>query len=684
LTLGNFFCKFIILFLWSGKLPDSLRSETIRALAGADLVREQLLSVLALGPTPFNQRVYAIKCRIKSEERLIEKVLNRRRKGKPRYSAFDATDIIGLRILVLFSEDLPVAVSEFIRLVQLCQGPNISLFAGASLADCLKEAIIYSSSTQTKAYELVYDSLRALNLPPDKQGQDRVRMIKSSLSEPYSSIHLVLIANSFHAHTAKKIPIEVQIRTAFEDLWAEIDHPRSYKGPDFSEYHEEDSATQKIAKNIPTRLENLKGHLERCSLDADLIKIDFDALTNFTQPKVQHSYRHTDLPVCSAKAPAEIRSQAKAIEGQISTFHKENFGWSGPHSDLSYEMYSAFSVSASRDLGRLRSEYEILDPEGCKRDREFAYYAAIELGSLQYWCARLIRGSQSHDAAKVLEHGNTALENFYSAQGMSGKHFDCLINYKLGLTLMLMGHNDIAIDKLRRATAEIDEDPDLDAQSPFRCVIPRQLGYALWLRSDQLRKFEGSSQSTSMSREVELLIREAAETTVTTLKRLASSPDSPLNRDNREKKIYCNNSLYFYQELCELRSEQFKDLSGETQEDLIEAYNYLSKSDNPTTSNLDTLVKASSFLNRYDDEVKFLAQLVAAMKMGGGKGLTAQQLARIDETILSSTKRTRQLSKDTGRRQSQKKSRTSTKGGRKDPGKSPKGSGKGQSNPGKR
>jgi ppGpp synthetase/RelA/SpoT-type nucleotidyltranferase len=664
-------------------LADSLRSETIRALAGADLVREQLLSVLALGPAPFNQRVYAIKCRIKSEERLVEKVLNRRKKGKPRYSAFDATDIVGLRILVLFSEELPVAVSEFIRLVQLCQGPNISLFAGAALADCLKEAIIYSSSAQTKAYELVYDSLKALNLPPDKQGHDRVRMIKSG-SSSYSSIHLVLIANSFHAHAAKKIPIEVQIRTAFEDVWAEIDHPRSYKGPNFSEYLEEDSATQKIAKNIPTRLDNLKGHLERCSLDADLIKIDFDALTNFTQPKVQHSYRHTDLPVCSAKAPAEIRNRAKAIEGQISTFHRDNFGWSGPHSDLSYEKYSAFSASASRDIDRLRAEYETLDSEGYKRDREFAYYAAIELGSLQYWCARLIRGSQSHDAQKVLEHGNAALENFYSAQGKSGKHFDCLINYKLGLTLMLTGHNDIAIEKLRRAMAEIEEDPDLDIQSPFRCIIPRQLGYALWLRSDQLRKFEGSSQSTLMSREVELLIREAADTTVTTLKRLASSPDSPLNRDSREKKIYCNNSLYFFQELCELRSEQFKDLSGETQEDLIEAYDYLSKSDNPTISNLDTLVKASWFLNRHQDEVRFLNQLISTLKAGGGKGLTAQQLARIDETISLSTKRIRQSSEKTRRSQSPKKPRKATEGGRKDPKKSPKGSKNGPKGVGKR
>jgi hypothetical protein len=59
---------------------DSLDTEVMQALSGADSVREQLLNALAMGPQSFfrSKHIYAIKCRIKSADSLKKKVLDRR------------------------------------------------------------------------------------------------------------------------------------------------------------------------------------------------------------------------------------------------------------------------------------------------------------------------------------------------------------------------------------------------------------------------------------------------------------------------------------------------------------------------------------------------------------------------------------------------------------------------------
>mgnify|MGYP000719426373 CR=1 FL=1 len=45
----------------------------------------------------------------------------------------------------------------------------------------------------------------------------------------YSSAHLLFFANSYNLGSVIQVPLEIQVRTAIEDIWSEINHKRVYK-----------------------------------------------------------------------------------------------------------------------------------------------------------------------------------------------------------------------------------------------------------------------------------------------------------------------------------------------------------------------------------------------------------------------------------------------------------------------
>src|SRR5258707_112961 len=116
----------------------------LTALSGADYVRDKLLSTLTMGAFDFSRRLYAIKCRVKSKSKLVEKV-RKRREEKPHYQASHVTDIVGLRMICLFSMDLPKTVSDFLDYISFMQDPRLGLFRGDKLVDAIAEAIVYAS-----------------------------------------------------------------------------------------------------------------------------------------------------------------------------------------------------------------------------------------------------------------------------------------------------------------------------------------------------------------------------------------------------------------------------------------------------------------------------------------------------------------------------------------------------------
>lgn len=166
---------------------------------------------------------YAYKLRTKSESKLLEK-RDRKRREKPSYSLADITDVVGLRLVALFKGDMADLFESTLRAMLHTNGvsPN-PLRKGIP-----EEVVIYKGHA---AFDDLVPRIKELtsNLCPD------LMVLERNSREGYSSIHLVTrlemstsTASVCPTGRNYRIPLEIQIRTVFEDAWGEIDHKYGY------------------------------------------------------------------------------------------------------------------------------------------------------------------------------------------------------------------------------------------------------------------------------------------------------------------------------------------------------------------------------------------------------------------------------------------------------------------------
>lgn len=204
---------------------------------------------------------YAYKSRIKSLDGLIEKV-SRKQIQKPSYNIDDITDVIGIRFVVLFKKDIVVLIEKLVNIILSDKRPN-----NPFLNSILIESIYYKGNTSiSNISEDISNLFRTIpfNNFSEKNSQ-----------EGYSSVHIVLklaIENS-PALTGYRFPIEIQIRTVFEDAWGEIDHKYGYmkrRSDDPSSSH----------PTLNAHLETLKKFVDACVDYADLIVAESEIQIN--------------------------------------------------------------------------------------------------------------------------------------------------------------------------------------------------------------------------------------------------------------------------------------------------------------------------------------------------------------------------------------------------------------------
>ncbi|MDQ6867166.1 MAG: RelA/SpoT domain-containing protein [Pseudomonadota bacterium] len=272
---------------------------------------ETLKGIVLLGG--IDKIAYMHKVRIKDVESIKNKLIDRRRK-KPEYQINDIKDLIGLRFLTLFKDDLPNLVSKTLSVVadnlQSIRPNNQMFFSGNELVQCIEEAIIYYPNRETDiSYNLVVDQFKNAGFRIDEPtGESEPPLPKKGVVQiqrkviEYSSIHLILrVSGKFAAippEFADKggIPIECQIRTAIEDIWAEIDHKTIYKGfsdqgvsleHDNGEKHAKTTFAS-AARQLST---NLKRHLDACSDTADNIKYFVRTISKSQGPNVNQQLK---------------------------------------------------------------------------------------------------------------------------------------------------------------------------------------------------------------------------------------------------------------------------------------------------------------------------------------------------------------------------------------------------------
>ncbi|WP_415906390.1 hypothetical protein ACMXYX_01095 [Neptuniibacter sp. QD72_48] len=180
----------------------------------------EMLLLSKLADTDLPSICYAYKSRTKSESALLEK-LERKRLDKPEYNLFDITDVIGVRFVTLFRSNLPDVVESVIRLIS----HSIELTPNPFIKDSIGEIIAYHvPHVEDPIFDVIDDFVKEAGLED---------IYTKKPTGEYSSIHIVgrlnkKVKNFSNGSDEYYVPVEIQIRTVFEDAWGEIDHKYGY------------------------------------------------------------------------------------------------------------------------------------------------------------------------------------------------------------------------------------------------------------------------------------------------------------------------------------------------------------------------------------------------------------------------------------------------------------------------
>lgn len=166
---------------------------------------------------------YALNWRCKSTKGVIDKVKRKLKDGgKPGYSVSSVTDIVGIRVACLFQSELLEVVSEIAALIvgKSTINPN------TLRADEVVEVIVYTTDATEYVGTLSARIRRRLEAAFEDSGH--FPKINIKYAQSYSSIHVVLFREVVHDGEPLNLPVEIQIRTVFEDAWAQVDHKLRY------------------------------------------------------------------------------------------------------------------------------------------------------------------------------------------------------------------------------------------------------------------------------------------------------------------------------------------------------------------------------------------------------------------------------------------------------------------------
>lgn len=522
---------------------------------------------------------YAYKIRTKSEKKLIEKV-ERKKENCISYSLADITDIVGLRLVALFRAEMVEIFNGILTAITHSNGINPNPFVNGPP----KEIIIYKGSSN------VYDELPArLNEIAAKLCPNCI--IKEEHSkEGYSSIHLV----TYLAKTPEislpndyKIPIEIQIRSVFEDAWGEIDHKFGY--------------ITRSGKNLGKPINNpefvlahlkvLKRFSDACMEYADVIWSEaIGEPTSLTATRkvvpvasdndIVHRFKTLNIPpdilekYCSIreiKNKAEARSDRDPSEAKV----------------LYLDAAEQFR-NLAHDLGNLKESEE---------NKLIHYYLRMNE-------AVCLMSTNVRDQV-IAAHGiYQNLENKYS-------NFP-LLKMRLGQALGKLGHLDDALLRLREAGSSAEgiaseyshkkesDWPDYLPRTDYEHIIrnqPKLLGYHIWLKIQSL--------ATQQENEKNSLFKEAYEVTKKGLKDVITDTKQTLSM---------HNNLLYYALGCLTRADTDKDraiFNQQLTEHLSYIENHISYNYTLLTiTHADTVMKAYEVLGRKKDAIKVAEILV--------------------------------------------------------------------------
>lgn len=203
---------------------------------------------------------YAYKIRTKPDKKIIEKK-QRKRKEKPEYEIKNITDVVGIRLVALFKKDMIDILDSLLNTL----AHTVNVKPNPFKQGAPEEVIVYIGNS---AFDDVGPNVASVVQNHFKDTEVKIEKSK----EGYTSIHIVARLNNtsqLNEHIPNyHLPVEIQIRTVFEDAWGEIDHKFGYV---FRAGKDQGKPVHN-ADNVMSHLKVLKRFTDACMEYAECIR----------------------------------------------------------------------------------------------------------------------------------------------------------------------------------------------------------------------------------------------------------------------------------------------------------------------------------------------------------------------------------------------------------------------------
>jgi ppGpp synthetase/RelA/SpoT-type nucleotidyltranferase len=475
---------------------DRVALEALSALAGADAALKRLVAGLSMGSPSIEHATYHVKARIKEHGRLVDKVFDKRKDGKPKYCAGDATDIIGLRILTLYRSDLPAMVQRFLKFVEQARNEPLDLFPGATVRDAVEEVIVYGYPKDRQLCQEIIAQLEQYDLKLDDQ-----RYKHESRPNGYSSIHILLRMQVTVGETPYRIPLEVQIRSILEDAWGQVEHELIYK-----------SRINPNASKDP-RLQNVKKNLRAWK---DFLDTSGDMADN-----IKEQIKEIFSPVASGQAMVSVGDQELRYLNLPAPLQRQVDNVVTRIEKLSEQRRDPSLLQPAETGSREWSDIAIV-LQGCidkvpddDTHRKAIFLLNMELSLCLLWIGRLMRKAATAKIDPTLVSGmpvqaalirarvvpaptkeradypfgmsvlDEAVSRYFKLQSYPGHADDAMIAYRLGEVFWARDEPQLALPMFETADRRLKTTTH-PPEHPIHMLIPRRLGYAYWESAEAL------------------------------------------------------------------------------------------------------------------------------------------------------------------------------------------------------
>jgi ppGpp synthetase/RelA/SpoT-type nucleotidyltranferase len=579
-------------------LAKTLEQEALERLRGTHGVVDQLHGLLNAGTPSINDLAYAVKARVKDDFKIVEKV-TKKRLTKPGYGVPSVRDVIGLRIVTLYRLDALAIVPVLLDRIAQTSGPDeTNLF----LDNPVEEIKIYSVNPGGDAQNLPN---RLLNVFEDRGY--RGRAVIEQTPQNYSSTHIVVWTRGKWNDAYRHIPVEIQIRTALEDVWGEIDHKLKYKRDLDADlgYH-----SAAMIENCLAHLNVMKTLNDGLAQYGDQVKIQIDEIDESVRRKSRSrlaeeaAERLKSFSVYSG----DVKDRVEAVLGRTREILGKN------PLDAHFE---ARKLTGLRAIAEEFEVEEILSDFSYVQDESFIselrYVLTMELALIEFEIGKRLGKAAGNAHLIRAQEAYMRMEQAYSGRG--------IVQYRLARVLYALGDHELARDRMANLL-ENYSDYDLPASHWVHASASRILGFWHWdkVATNRTRPSSFASEADQLEflERTKLAVKYSANATKIVVEN-ERTPDEVPHESDRVMSV--SNTIYFIVEFLEAGGKWDDlvdiDMDAEKLKALTQEVSQFDENSVADFHKVNTLRRAFAYLNDLETAKKFAFLVLKNLEQAG-------------------------------------------------------------------